>query len=529
MPTIDQERMQNRWWRIEHLYKIQTKIPGLKKLLKLNAIQKKIKEQLMIWSLILILKARQEGVSTFCLIYHLDKTLFNRNYTTVILAHKRDSLKKLFRIIKIAYESCPDSFTFADGRVWNKPKAKYDNVNELYFEESDSRIYVALEVRSDTIHGLHVSEWAHIKDAENALTATLNAVVEGGDVTGETTANGVGGNFYEAWEDAIAGLSDYIALFFGFQDHSDYCDDIEDEDKFKKTLSHEEKKLLGVPNMKLGNIAWRRRKLRDPSRRKKFKQEFPCTAEEAFLTTGKSPFDREKIMDWVIRKPIVTKMEGRLKYWVRPIKDRRYLVSVDCASGAGAEQLDGEGAEGGTDYTSIGVWDCKTLQKVCAFRGKWPYAKVHQIAYRLGMEYNTAYIAIEATDHGLTVINNLVEHVRLDGVSYPHGMIHTTESVDHKSKKLQTKWGWYTNLKTKPLIIDHLAQLIDEEEVKIYDKIAQQEFLRFIIDDKGKYCAMEGYKDDTVMESAIGLYLIPNALRAGRGTATKSELGLDSM
>ena len=281
--------------------------------------------------------------------------------------------------------------------------------------------------------------------------------------------------------------------------------------------------------MKLGNIAWRRRKLRDPSRRKKFKQEFPCTAEEAFLTTGKSPFDREKIMDWVIRKPIATKMEGRLKYWIRPITDRRYLISVDCASGAGAEQLDGEGSEGGTDYSSIGVWDCQTLQKVCAFRGKWPYAKLHQIVYRLGMEYNTAYVAIEATDHGLTVINNLVEHVRLEGVPYPHGMIHTTETVDHKSKKLQTKWGWYTNLKTKPLIIDHLAQLIDEEEVKIYDKVAQQEFLRFIIDDKGKYCAMEGYKDDTVMESAIGLYLIPNALRAGRGAATKSELGLDSM
>ena len=49
--------------------------------------------------------------------------------------------------------------------------------------------------------------------------------------------------------------------------------------------------------MKLGNIAWRRRQLRMPSTRKKFKQEFPCTAEEAFLTSGRSPFNREKIND----------------------------------------------------------------------------------------------------------------------------------------------------------------------------------------------------------------------------------------
>ena len=287
-----------------------------------------------------------------------------------------------------------------------------------------------------------------------------------------------------------------------------------------------------MKGMKLGNLAWRRRQMRDPNKRKLFKQEFPCTAEEAFLTTGRSPFDREKIMDWPVMAPIETKMEGRLKYWARPRKDRRYLISVDCTSGAGTENLEGTaGPEGGTDYSSIGVWDCLTLQKVAAFRGKWPYSKLHQVVYQLGREYNWAYVAIEATDHGLTVINNLIEHVRMpnDSSMYPHSMIHTTETVDHKSKKLQVKWGWYTNLKTKPLIIDHLATLIDEEEVKIYDKIAQNEFLQFIIDDKGKYCAREGAKDDTVMESAIGLYLVPNALRSGRGAASKKELGLEGM
>ena len=186
---------------------------------------------------LLILKARQEGVSTFCLIFHLDLTLFRRNHTSVVIAHKRDSLKKLFRIIKIAYESCPDQIQLADGRVWQKPKAKYDNVNELYFEETDSRIYVALEVRSDTVHSLHVSEWGHIKAADTVMPATLGALTDDAIVTGETTANGVGGNFHESWQQAEAGESDYVPLFFGYQDHPDYCDEIEDEAVFKKSLT----------------------------------------------------------------------------------------------------------------------------------------------------------------------------------------------------------------------------------------------------------------------------------------------------
>ncbi len=72
---------------------------------------------------------------------------------------------------------------------------KYDNANELYFEGLDSTIYVALEARSDTVHRLHVSEAANIKNAEDVLTATLGAVPDDGIVSMESTANGMGGLF----------------------------------------------------------------------------------------------------------------------------------------------------------------------------------------------------------------------------------------------------------------------------------------------------------------------------------------------
>ena len=150
MHPEDAKRIGNWEWCLTHLFKIQTK-KSQKIVFDPKPIQKLLIKYWWFWHMILVLKARQEGVSTFFLLFHLRRTLFTQNCTTCILAHKRESLVKLFRIIKIANDLCPNSIQLADGRVWHKPKAKYDTKNELYFEGLDSRIYVALELRSDTL------------------------------------------------------------------------------------------------------------------------------------------------------------------------------------------------------------------------------------------------------------------------------------------------------------------------------------------------------------------------------------------
>lgn len=458
MHPEDKKRMGNWLWRLTHLYWIQTKEPGVISQLTLNPIQKILVKYLPFWTFFLILKARQEGVSTLFLLWHLDATIFTSNIKTCILADERDNLAGLFQIIKFAYESMPESIRLADGTIWRKPKARYDNRNELYFEGINSTIYVALKIRSKTVHRLHVSEWAWIKNAQKVLTATFAAVPKDGVISGETTANGMGGSFYEEWMNEA---SRFLKFFFGYQDHPDYCDPVEDETAFRKTLTEEEKKLLALDphpvgyigsgkGIQFGNVAWRRRMLSVAANRKEFAQEFPCTAEEAFLTSGRSPFDREKVKDWIIRDPIETKMEGRLLYWKKPKEGRRYILAGDTASGRGIENLDqGDVKEGGTDYDVIEVWDCQTLELCAMFRGKWPYAKLHEVVYPLAKEFNSAYVVIEATDHGLTVINNFVRDY-IDRGQYPRELMHTEQYLDQKTKKMARKWGWYTNAKTRP-------------------------------------------------------------------------------
>jgi len=523
MHPEDRKKHHNPWYCITHYFRIQTKTPGVTSRLKLNPIQKRLARIVDLWNYHLVLKARQEGVSTFFLIWHLYWTMFRPNTKTCILADDRDNLTGLFQIIRFAYESCPNKVRLADGTIWTKPEAKYDNRNELFFEGINSTIYVALKIRSKTVHRLHVSEWAFIKNSHKILTATFAAVPKDGVITGETTANGMGGSFFEEWDNEN---SRFIKHFFGYQDHPDYCDPVDDEAAFALTLTEDERKIMTYPNMKLGNIAWRRRHLSIAANRKEFDQEYPATAELAFLTSGRSPFNREKIKDWIILKPKEERMEGRLLIWKPPEEGRRYVMATDTASGRGIESLDQEDRkEGGTDYNVIQVVDCVTHQLVAMFRGKWPYAKLHEIQYKLGKEYHFAYNVTEATDHGLTVINNF-QRDYIDTGKYPRQLMHSTQYLDAKTKKMQMKYGFYTNLKTKPLVLDRLAEAIEDETLRCHSSKVQSECLRFEIKDDGKMGAMDGYHDDTVMTLAIALYNVPNALRVTREVFTKKDLGL---
>lgn len=112
----DAKRIWKPWWRISHLYQMQTK-KAKKIVFSPNWVQRQIIGHFRFWHLLLILKAR-EGVSTVFLLFHLDQLLFTPNATRCILAHQRDSLQKLTRIIKIAYESYREAIRRAYDTIW---------------------------------------------------------------------------------------------------------------------------------------------------------------------------------------------------------------------------------------------------------------------------------------------------------------------------------------------------------------------------------------------------------------------------
>lgn len=187
-------KLLSRKWRLSHLYKIVDKNwksttfrPNKiqKKLIDLeNKLRKKYGKVRLI-----ILKARQMGLTTYKLIDKLDKCLFVPNTTVNIVAHNKDKLEEIFAKVKYAYSSIPDKIQ-TPSWVWHKPKPKYDTKTSYYFPSLNSKISITLDARSGTLTDLHISEMAFINDAQEMLRGTLPAA-ENADITIETTANGM--------------------------------------------------------------------------------------------------------------------------------------------------------------------------------------------------------------------------------------------------------------------------------------------------------------------------------------------------
>lgn len=184
---------QDRWWRLNNLYYIKDK-SGKRVLFRPNPIQKVIHDNL--WFFTIIPKARQLGVTTFFAILYFDQILFSKNKTAGIIAHKQESLKKIFQD-KI-------KFSWDNMHPWIRKyigEPDVDNANELRFPNGSS-IFVSMSTRSGTINFLHISEFAYVcqkfpEKAEEIVTGAINSVDAGQFVSIESTSAGREGYFYD--------------------------------------------------------------------------------------------------------------------------------------------------------------------------------------------------------------------------------------------------------------------------------------------------------------------------------------------
>ncbi len=119
---------------------------------------------------------------------------------------------------------------------------------------------------------------------------------------------------------------------------------------------------------------------------------------------------------------------------------------------------------------------------------------------KLARYYNEAYIGVESNNHGLTTLKAIQ---RLDYYN-----IFFMKSFDKISDKITQKIGWQTNARTKPLMIDKLAEFIREKWIGIKWKLFVDECLTYVIEDNGSTNAQDGCHDDTVMAMAILLQLL---------------------
>lgn len=234
----------------------------------------------------LILKGRQQGVSTYVQARFFHKIVTKRGKKAFILTHLSDATRAIFEMTKRYSEN-------VDKDLFPQPDKKNDNT--LMYEGLGSGYRVgtagSAEIgRSMTNQYLHLSEYAFYKDAARISLGLLQTVAEMADteIIKESTANGQANDFYSDWMAAKNGQSRYQAIFVPWYWQEEYC--IEDE----SFVPHDEEidwlEKFGSNGLRPGHLNWRRIKLQDfkgdyEQKCRKFRQEYPFTDDEAFLSS----------------------------------------------------------------------------------------------------------------------------------------------------------------------------------------------------------------------------------------------------
>ncbi len=487
----------------EHSCKIRTKA-GEIQLLILNRVQKRflkhIIAQLAATGRIrsVILKGRQQGLSTVVSAYLYWWLSQHSAQKGIVIAHVKDSTQALFDMYKRMHENMPELL---------KPKTRYSSRREIVFDVLDTGLMVATAggddiARGETLQCMHLSEVAfwpktYAKKNFNGLIKALPNN-DGTMSFVESTANGVTGGFYDLWQGAVSGVNGYVPFFSAWFESDEYRTTPPEE--FIKTP--DEDALAKQFDLDDAQLYWRRREIA-LNGLDLFRQEYPCTADEAFITSGRPVFITEILQEYMNAAPqpltrmsveegkVVEHPRGELLVYRTREEGEQYYIGADVSVGIKDPEK--------SDFCVAQVLDGQKRQ-VATWRGQVTPDHYARVLNALGYYYNLALVAPERNGHGLLVCVRLWKDL-----NYPNCFMDLKEGELADRETLNI--GFQTNVASKPLIIDKLRGDVRSREIKLYDNTTLQEMLSFVVTDSGKMEGEQGCYDDCVMALAIANHI----------------------
>lgn len=270
---------------------------GADKLLRFNAVQRHVNELLDEQKRrtgkvrAIILKARQPGVSTYVGARFYHRISRNPGLRAFILTHEQDATDNIFAMVQRYQDKNPQA-----------PVAGKASAKELYFGDLDSGFSVGTAGgrsvgRSFTFQLFHGSEVAYWPNAEDHAAGALQAVPDAAntEVILESTANGIGGLFYNMAMAAQRGISEYQLIFVPWFDHEEYSRKAPKGWRAPTALA-EYGHLYGLSRDQLYWMYFKNIELATAEGEPpdeicwKFRQEYPATVDEAFRASRQGSF-----------------------------------------------------------------------------------------------------------------------------------------------------------------------------------------------------------------------------------------------
>ncbi len=271
----------------EHELKVRKKLGGITPL-RLNPAQMMVhnlfETQLKTTGMVraLLLKGRQQGMSTYTEARFFHKNIVQCGVTTNIIAHDSTSSSKIFAMAKLFFDELS---------AFCKPTLGASNWQTLEFA-AKKNIYQVITAgskdagRGSTVQYFHGSEVAFWGNAESLISGALQSVAEapGTEIVLESTGQ-AGSWFQDIWDQSEAEQTNYAPIFISWTMQPEYVAPAEGE----LELDEEERELVAAYKLTPEQLAWRRLKMAvlGPEL---FRQEYPMTPAEAFSAVDGDPY-----------------------------------------------------------------------------------------------------------------------------------------------------------------------------------------------------------------------------------------------
>ena len=432
----------------------------------------------------IVLKFRQAGLTELISMYCLWLSMYHHNKNIQIISIKDRVAKKVLRKIKYMYKNLP---FFLQIPIINGRSGEYGTSTEIAF--SNGSLITSIPTtedagRSEAVSLLVIDEAAIVRWATQIWAAAFPTLSTGGSAILNSTPYGVGNFFHKQWVDSVAQGNEFFPIRLYWRMHP------ERGNEWYRVMSS----VLG------------------PRR----------TAQEIdgdFLTSGSSVFDLldiKAIEDGLSEFEIFdTEQNGNLEIVRLPKVGELCYIGADIATGRSR------------DYSAFSIMN-RAGEELAYFKGKIGVTQFADLLMDKGQQFNNAVLAPESNDIGLAVTTKIQEH------GYP-SLFYTTKFLKEKGEgrpKRSKLPGWYTDMKTRPIIIDELENDIRLDLVDIKNRFFVHEAYTFIYDERNRPVAMgkqsrgrevedilEGdentYTDDSILAEAI-----TNYVRKGKVTHT---------
>ena len=487
---------------------------------------------------VILVKARQWGGSTLIQLFCAWIQLFHRkNWNSVIATHIEEAARNIRGMYTLVAERHPKDILDIRFRAFEGSSKNKQIVDR------GCVIYIGSMERPNSLHSgnyklVHCSEVGYWKETTQRKPSDFVNAFEGSVplepftlVALESTAKGTGNFFHTTWLNAIKGENAYTPVFVAWWEIDMYTmpfDSYEDMKLFVESMNSYELYMFSL-GATLEGLHWYREKRKSFDNDWDMQEQFPSTADEAFVTSGRKAHHplHIKQMEAFAKKPsFIGEMfadapsgeeainnslqfkelaKGDFWVWKKPDYERlyehRYVVSLDIGGSAAK-----------ADWSVIRVLDRLPMinggvpEFVATYRFHMDQDLTAWRAVQVAKWYCDALLVVEANVLNTFQTEGNFTSTVLDIIAHVYPNLYYRDDPEKIKEGVPTKYGFWTG-RNKSEIVSIITKGLREMGFIERDQRMLDECGWYELKQDGSYGAIDGQHDDIYMSSGINLWV----------------------